>query len=190
MNLVGRSNTGYTPTLVVGYGCIWGENYWYQHTNVYENQRLLQFVPRTIIDARSRRRRLIPDDEWHHIDISKSANAIAKAGGMILLGAHGQLQGLAAHWEMWMFEQGGMTPHEALRAGTLWGAQVLGLSNDIGSLEAGKLADLVVLNANPLDDLQNSEQVHMTMMNGFLYDSDLNEVWPEQKPVPPLRWQR
>ena len=190
VNLVGRSNTGYTPTLVVGYGGIWGENYWYQHTNVYENERLLQFVPRTIIDARSRRRRLIPADEWHHIDISKSANAIAKAGGMILLGAHGQLQGLAAHWEMWMFEQGGMTPHEALRAGTLWGAQVLGLSNDIGSLEAGKLADLVVLNANPLDDLQNSEQVHMTMINGFLYDSDLNEVWPEQKPAPPLRWQR
>ena len=190
VNLVGRSNTGYTPTLVVGYGGIWGENYWYQHTNVYENERLLQFVPRTIIDARSRRRRLIPDDEWHHIDISKSANAIAKAGGMILLGAHGQLQGLAAHWEMWMFEQGGMTAHEALRAGTLWGAQVLGLSNDIGSLEAGKLADFVVLNANPLDDLQNSEQVHMTMINGFLYDSDLNEVWPEQKPVPPLRWQR
>ena len=83
-----------------------------------------------------------------------------------------------------------MTAHEALRAGTLWGAQVLGLSNDIGSLEAGKLADFVVLNANPLDDLQNSEQVHMTMINGFLYDSDLNEVWPEQKPVPPLRWQR
>ena len=187
VQLIARSRTGYTPTLVVGYGGIWGENYWYQHYNVYENERLLQFVPRGIIDSRSRRRTLIPEDEWHHIDIARSAKAIADAGGRVQLGAHGQLQGLGAHWEMWMFEQGGMTPHESLRTATLWGAEAIGLAGDVGSIEPGKLADLVILDANPLDDIKNSERVGMTMINRFLYDADLNAVWPQERAVKPLR---
>ena len=190
VQLVGRSRTGYTPTLIVGYGGIWGENYWYQHYNVYDNERLLQFVPRSIVDARSRRRLLIPEEEWNHIAISKSAKAIAEAGGRVQLGAHGQLQGLGAHWELWMLAQGGMTPMEALRSATLWGAEYIGLGTDVGSLEPGKLADLVVLDADPLDDIQNTERIDMVMKNGFLYDSDLNELWPEQRPVPPLRWKK
>ena len=188
--LIGRSRTAYTPTLVVGYGGIWGENYWYQHYDVYENERLLQFVPRRVVDARSRRRMLIPEDEWNHFGISESAKAIVDAGGRTQIGAHGQLQGLAAHWEMWMFEQGGMTPLQALRVATLWGAEYIGLGNDLGSLEPGKLADLVVLDANPLDGIRNSDRVHMVMKNGFLYDADLNEVWPEETPVPQLRWRQ
>lgn len=94
------------------------------------------------------------------------------------------------HWELWMFVQGGMTPMEALRAATLWGAEYIGLGQDLGSIEPGKLADLVVLDANPLDDIKNSERIHMVMKNGFLYDDDLNELWPEEKPVAPLRWRQ
>ncbi len=189
LQLVGRSRTGYTPTLVVGYGGIWGENYWYQHYDVYENERLLQFTPRGILDSRARRRMLIPEDEWNHIELAKAAKAIVEAGGRVQLGAHGQLQGLGAHWELWMFEQGGMTPLEALRAATLWGAEYAGLGRDVGSLEPGKLADLVVLDANPLDDLKNSERVHRVMKNGFLYDDSLNEVWPQQRQRPAFRFE-
>lgn len=132
---------------------------------------------------------LVPAEEWHHDDIAASGKAIADAGGRVLLGAHGQLQGLGAHWEMWMLEQGGMTPHHALRAATLWGADAVGLSNDLGSIEPGKIADLVVLDANPLDELKNSERVHMTMINGFLYDAELDMVWPEERAMPALRSQ-
>ncbi len=133
---------------------------------------------------------LIPEEEWHHDDISASAKAIADAGGRVLLGAHGQLQGLGAHWELWMLGQGGMTPLEALRAATLWGAEYIGRGGDLGSLEPGKLADLVVLNADPLTDIQNSREVHMVMKNGFLYDADLSKIWPREEPRPPLRWAR
>jgi len=177
IQLFAQSGTGYTPTLVVGYGGLSGEYYWYQHTNVWEHERLLRFTPREVVDARSRRRTMAPDEDFNHVLIARGAKAISDAGGMVLLGAHGQLQGLAAHWELWMLEQGGMTPMEALRAATIDGARYLGLDGDIGSIEQGKLADLVVLERNPLENIRHSESVAMVMLNGRLYDAaTLNEV--------------
>ncbi|MFQ5824733.1 MAG: amidohydrolase family protein [bacterium] len=177
ITLWGASQTGYTPTLIVGYGGIWGENYWYQKANVWEKTRLLNFTPRPIIDARSRRRMMIPDDDFGHISNAKAAKAILDAGGKVQLGAHGQLQGLGAHWELWMFVQGGMTPLEAIRAATLYGAEYIGLDNDLGSIESGKLADLIVMNKNPLDNIQNSESILYVMKNGRLYDAEtMNEI--------------
>ena len=93
------------------------------------------------------------------------------------LGAHGQRQGLAAHWEMWMFAQGGMTPLETIRVATLFGAEYIGLDDDIGSLEPGKLADLIVMNENPLENIRNSENILYVMVNGRLYDAEsMNEI--------------
>jgi hypothetical protein len=173
----GGTKSQYTPTLIVGYGGIWGENYWYQKTNVWENKRLLTFTPRPIIDARSRRRMMIPDDDFGHIGNAQTAKALTDAGVKVNLGAHGQIQGMGAHWEMWMFAQGGMTNLEAIRAATLNGAHYLGLDKDIGSLENGKLADLIVMNQNPLENIRNSENILYVMKNGRLYDSaTMNEV--------------
>lgn len=162
-----------TPTLVVNYGSINGEYYWYQKTNVWEKERLLAFTPRAVVDARARHRTMIPDEEYEngHILTSKSLKKLQDAGVNINLGAHGQLQGLGAHWELWMLQQGGMSNHQALRCATLNGAKYLGMDHQIGSLEAGKLADLIVLEGNPLDNIRNSESVQYTMVNGRLYDA-------------------
>jgi len=174
-----NSKTAYTPTLIVAYGAANGEFYWYQKTDVWAKQRLLHFTPRSVIDERSRRVTKVPDDEYEagFLEVSRSCKKLADAGVKINLGAHGQLQGLGAHWELWMLQMGGMSNMQALRCATLNGAEYLGMSKDIGSLEKGKLADLIILDKNPLDDIHNSESVHYTMVNGRLFDAEtLNEV--------------
>lgn len=190
--LFGRSTTGYTPTMIVGYGGLSGEYYFYERTNVWESAHLLTFVPRDVVDPRSRRRlKAAGDDDFNHVNISRGAKAIQDAGGLVTLGAHGQLQGLGAHWELWMFAQGGMTPLEALRVATLNGAKYLGLDRDLGSLEAGKLADLVVVDGNPLEDIRRTGQVALVMLNGRLYDAKtLNEIGNHPRPRLPLWWER
>jgi len=176
LTVFAQSKLGYTPTLIVSYGSLSGEYYWYQHTNVWENDRLLQFTPRAVIDPRSRRRLMAPEDDFGHILVSQNAKKLADLGGIVNMGAHGQIQGIGAHWETWMLAQGGMTPLEALRAATINPAITFGLDRELGSIEAGKLADLVVLNRNPLENIRNTESVHMVMINGRLLDANLDEV--------------
>ncbi len=177
-----NTNVAYTPTLIVAYGGQWGENYWYDRTNVWENERLLNFTPRSIIDERSRRRTTSEYGDYNHIDVSKAVKQIAEGGTKVNLGAHGQLQGLGAHWELWMLVQGGASPLQAIRCATLNGAAYLGMEKEIGSLESGKLADLVVMDDNPLDDIRNSERIKYVMVNGRIYDSlSMNEIGTREK---------
>jgi len=190
VRLVAKSKTGLTPTLIVNYGGLSGEYYWYQHYNVWENDRLLTYTPREIIDSRSRRRLMANPDDYHYIESSASLKKIIDEGGSVQLGAHGQLQGLGAHWELWMLAQGGMTPLEALRCATLSGARYLGLDNDLGSIEPGKLADLVVLDKNPLENIRNSDSVRYVLINGRMYDAEtMNEIGNHPKQRPKFYWQ-
>ncbi|MFD2164082.1 amidohydrolase family protein [Paradesertivirga mongoliensis] len=170
------SKTAYTPTLIVSYGSQSGENFWYDRTNVWENERLLTFTPRSIIDSRSRRRSTSEFGDYGHIDVSKATKQIADGGTKVNLGSHGQIQGLGAHWELWMLAQGGMSPLQAIRSATLNGAEYLGLAKELGSIENGKLADLIVLTENPLEDIRNSDKIKYVMLNGRLYDAEtMNE---------------
>jgi imidazolonepropionase-like amidohydrolase/Tol biopolymer transport system component len=174
-----NSGTAYTPTLIVSYGSVSGEYYWYQHSNVWEKERLLKFTPRNIIDTRSRHRTMLPEEEYinGHILVSQSLKKLNDVGVKVNMGAHGQIQGIGAHWELWMIQQGGMSNHDALKTATINPALSLGLDDWIGSLEAGKLADLLVLDQNPLDNIRNSESIRYTMVNGRLYDAaTMNET--------------
>ncbi len=186
------TKTHNTPTLIVNYGGVNGEYYFYQNTNVWEKERLLNFTPRAIVDARSRHRTMIPDEEYKngHILVSESCNKLQTNGVNINLGSHGQLQGLGAHWELWMFVQGGMSNHQALKAATINGAVYLGMENHIGSLKEGKLADLVIMEDNPLEKIEHSESIIYTMMNGRLYDADtMNEIGNQEKKRGKFFWE-
>ncbi|OCX53802.1 amidohydrolase [Mucilaginibacter sp. PPCGB 2223] len=189
-SLWNASKTGYTPTLIVSYGTQFGENYWYDRTEVWKNEHLLNFTPRSIIDARSRRRTTSEYGDYGHIEVSKAVKQIADGGTKVNLGAHGQLQGLGAHWELWMLTQGGMSPMQAIRCATINGASYLGMDKEIGSLEVGKLADLIVLNENPLEDIHNSDKIKFVMANGRLYDAEsMNEIGNRDKPRLRFWWQ-
>jgi Tol biopolymer transport system component/imidazolonepropionase-like amidohydrolase len=185
-----QTEVGYTPTLVVAYGGLWGENYWYRHTDVWANERLLTFVPRRMVDARSRRPIHAPDVEWNHITVAAMAKKLDDAGVIVNIGAHGQREGLAAHWEIWSFEQGGMSPLQALRTATIDPATYLGMDADIGSLEPGKLADVIVIDGNPLHNLRDSEKVSYTMVNGRLYDAaTMHQVGNHPRPRGRFWWE-
>jgi len=180
----GATKAHNTPTLIVNYGSVTGEFYWYQNTNVWEKDRLLSFTPRPVVDSRARHRVMIPDEEYQngHILTSQSLKKLVDSGVKINLGAHGQLQGLGAHWELWMFEQGGMTPMESLEAATINGAVYLGLDHQIGSLKEGKLADIIIIDGNPLENIRDTEHVTHTMINGRLYNAaTMNEIGNHEK---------
>ena len=192
VKLWSKSKTAYTPTLIVSYGGVSGEYYWYQHTNVWENKKLLRFTPRAEIDTRSRHRTMLPEEEYEngHILISKHLKKLHDAGVKINMGAHGQIQGIGAHWEMWMIQQGGMSNHDVLKTATINPAQSLGFDQWIGSLAAGKLADLIVMDKNPLENIRNTESIGYTMVNGRLYDAEtMNEIGNYNKTRGKFYWE-
>ncbi len=191
LQLWSHAATGYTPTLGVAYGGLSGETYWYDHTNVWEDAQLRRFVPRFAVEPASIRRTKAPDLHYNHFAVARFAKALRDKGVSVQLGAHGQREGLAAHWELWMMEQGGFTPWEAFRAGTIDGARYIGMDGDIGSIEPGKLADLFVVEGNPLRDIRQSGNVIYTMINGRLYDArTMNQVGPREIERQPFFWEQ
>ena len=198
VTLFAQSGIAYTPTLIVAYNGPWGENYYYETENVYGDPKLRRFTPYEVLASSARRRvrgsfgggnagGWFMKEEYSFPQQAEIANAIVKAGGVVGIGSHGQLQGLGYHWELWMVQSGGMSTLDALRCATILGAEAIGLQQDVGSLTAGKLADLVVLDANPLDNIRNSNTVRMVMKNGRLYDGDtLDEIWPRQRKMAPV----
>ncbi len=198
VELLARSGTHYTPTLLVSYGGAWGELYFYQTRNPHDDAKLNRFTPHLMLDRLGRRHPWIWPAEYHFPEVAASAARVARAGGNVSLGAHGQLQGLGVHWELWaMAGEGGgparkaMTPMEALRAATVAAADKLGFSPDLGTVEAGKLADLVVLDADPLADIHNTERIRWVVKNGEVYEAEtMKQVWPKEEELPAFFWRR
>lgn len=185
-----------TPTLLVAYGGPWAENYYYTTEKVFNDPKLQYFTPYEELAAKSRRRVgnlggwFIRED---HV-FSKHAQGIkslVEQGGLAGIGSHGQLQGLGYHWELWSVASGGMSNLQALQVATLHGATAIGLDKDLGSLEAGKLADVLVMDGNPLENIRHTNTLRWVIKNGRMYDANtLDEVYPNPRPLNREAWRK
>ncbi len=198
VDFVAKSTTFYTPTLLVAYGGPWGEEYYWQTANPHDDPKLNRFVPHEFLDRNARRHPWIWPSEYFFPTVAHGAAEILRAGGNVSLGAHGQLQGLGPHWEIWAMAGEGatqknwaMTPMEALRASTILAAEKIGFATDLGSIEPGKLADFMVLDANPLDDIHNTTKIRWVVKNGEMWEGEtLKKVWPQEAPPPTFFWKK
>jgi Tol biopolymer transport system component/imidazolonepropionase-like amidohydrolase len=186
--LMARAGTYWSPTLMVSPGM---EHYYHFTTDVHSDPKVRHFTPHSNLDEHMHQASFHLPEEWDFHEAAQTIADIVHGGGKVGLGAHGNRQGIGPHWELWSMQSGGLTTMEALRCATLVPAEAIGLQNDLGSLEAGKLADLIVLNANPLDNIRNSVKIAMVMKAGALWNGDtLDEVWPHQHKLEPLSWER
>jgi imidazolonepropionase-like amidohydrolase/Tol biopolymer transport system component len=182
-----QTQVGYTPTLVVGYGGLDGEHYWYARTDVWKHPLLSKYVPKSVLEPRAVRRETAPEEDFNIFNVARTATELQRAGVPVNIGAHGQREGLAAHWEIWMLARGGMTPLEAIRAATLNGAKYLGMDRDIGSLEVGKLADLIIIDADVTRDIEKTDRITHVMQNGRVFEAaTMNEAGASPKTRKPF----
>lgn len=192
VQLLARSGIVYTPVVLMTYGAPFMQGFapYYQQAGLYGGDKIKRFYPPQMLQSRKYTSYWSPPEESYTRPQAESAVAVARAGGKVCVGSHGDFAGLGYHWNLWTLADGGLTPHEALRAATMCGAQALGYARDLGSLEPGKLADLLVLEANPLEDIRNTAAIRYVMKDGRLYEGNtLDEVWPAKQKARALWWQ-
>jgi imidazolonepropionase-like amidohydrolase/Tol biopolymer transport system component len=190
LSYFGATKVGYTPTLGVTYGGPGGEPYWSQESEVWKHPLLTRYVPAHVLNPEMVRVTKAPEEDYVDKVSARTADMLSERGVPVSIGGHGQQQGLAAHWDMWSFVRGGMTPIEALATATRTPARALGFA-DIGSIEAGKLADMVILDADPTQNIRNTEKIAKVMINGRLYDAaTLNEEVTGTRRRLPYYWEK
>jgi Tol biopolymer transport system component len=184
----GRAGIVYSPTFVVAGPGPANIDYWFGESDVWSQEKQRRWMPWRMNAGHLRRRMLRPDTDYSFPLIAQGMADIIAEGGYGAIGGHGEHHGTNAHWEVWMAASA-LGPMEALRVASLHGAYFLGAEADLGSLEVGKLADMLILEANPLDDIQNTALIRYVVKGGVVYEADtLDEVWPNQTPYGPYYW--
>jgi imidazolonepropionase-like amidohydrolase len=188
--LIAESGLTYTPMLLGRVGSRNGIEYMLGSESPHADPRLRRFYYHKDLDRLTRARGTwIVPGEYPFEDIAAGAARIVANGGKVALGTNGRVQGLGFHWEMWLLSKGGMPAHDILRAATIFGADAIGLGSQLGSIEVGKLADLQVLDGNPLTDIRNTASVKFVMKNGRLYDAaTLDQIAPAKTKLAPPWW--
>ncbi|MFN7179859.1 amidohydrolase family protein [Hyphomonas sp.] len=175
--LFAKSGTSSVLTLMISHGGLRGDKPFIDRTRPFENAKYARFAPDWYRTSRFTNILAHPFCQYHYQLSASSAAEIYRQGGLVGVGAHGDTPGLGTHWELHAYVEGGWSPAEALWAGTMGSAAAIGRDAQLGSLEAGKLADLVILDADPLADIRNTLAIRYVVKNGRIYeDEGLKEV--------------
>lgn len=184
VRLLAASRTSYTGTLTIQ-GLPTAQDWFIAREAAADDPKLARFTPRWILAMKTRFRHWFVTDAYRFPDHARGLAAVARAGGVVAIGSHGEMPGIGYHWELHAHAAGGFTPRELLRAATMGSATAIGRDRDLGSLETGKLADLLVLTADPLLDVRNLAALEQVMKEGRLYDAaTLDELYPRRRPFP------
>ena len=191
IGLTAFTKKAYTPTLLVTYGGPWAENYYFATEDIHNDEKVKFFTPKDELDSKRRiKAGWFHEDEYAFVEFSEFVKDLVEEGGIAGVGSHGQFEGVGYHWELWSMASGGISNHDMLKVATIQGAYAIGLDKELGSIEKGKLADLLILNKDPLDEIRNTNSIEMVMKNGRMYDGDnLNQIYPINKKSKNFNWQ-
>lgn len=185
--LMAGSTSAYTPLLNSAAGGFSGASYWYRQSDLASHPRLGTLLPPEALRFFTQRTVNTAAGEPHHLKLAATTKALNDWGVVINSGSQGQSEGLACHWEMWNLVEAGMAPIDALASASRNPAISLGLDEHLGSVEPGKLADLIVVSGNPLTDIRSSEKVRYTVLGGVVYDAaSMNPLTPQSGKRPRL----
>lgn len=124
-------------------------------------------------------------DNESYQKVAEFLKKYSAAGGKVIAATDaGMLPGLSLHYEMQMLADAGIPPMKALQAGTLWGAESIGQAKDLGSVEPGKLADITVIEGNPLNDVSVTKNVRMVIKDGKVLDTTYDPKFQNPFPRP------
>ncbi len=189
VQLFAQARTSYTPTLQCSHGGPQGLNAFIHRGGLVDDPKLKRFFPPLMLERLFARAPWADEREYVFAEVAASAAKVQRAGGLLAVGSHGNVAGLGFHWEMQAYAAGGMRPHEVLRAATMGSAETIGRQEELGSLEAGKFADLIILERDPLADIAHAQDARQVMKGGRLYDAEtLDELWPQPRPRPTPWW--
>lgn len=185
---LGKAGATYSPTLVVGGPGGWNIEYWFQESDVWKDPKQRKWFPWRALVPHTRVRTLRPVTDYSYAFTAQAMADVIAEGGWGALGSHGEHHGLAPHWELWMGASA-LGNHGAIEVATMHGARFLGADRDLGSIEVGKLADFIILNGNPLENIRATADAKYVMKAGTLYDAmSLDQVWPKAVPFGPTYW--
>ena len=185
---LGKAKATYSPTLVVAGPQAWNIEFWYANSEWWKDPKQRRWFPWRALVPQLRVRTLRPETDYSYPLLAQAMADIIKEGGYGAVGSHGEQHGIAPHWEVWMGASA-LGNMGALEVATMHGAIFLGADKDLGSIEVGKLADLMILNTNPLENIKNTTDIKWVMKGGKLYDAmSLDELWPKATPFGPYYW--